>query len=509
MPSTLYLINANTFLMNRLLLCLMGLMPGLAWGQSTSDCDGAIVLCGDVYSETEASFNTGAVYEYTGACNNFLEQSSIWYTFTVYEDGLLSFVLDPLDPIDDYDWGLFDVTEGGCAGIGATTGVISPEVGCNSWGTAFGENGGTGISSANGGTGNSNGPGDLNGPPFNADLPVTQGSTYALVVMNWSNSTNGYTIDFGQSTAVLYDQEPPTLLSMDSTGCEMQEFVVTFSEPLVTGTVETEDFVLMDPSGNALSFESVNANVPGNTCDNFTLSLSSPLTQSGLHVLEITEDALFVEDPCGNSGVGSLEKDFLVLQPPVGWDEHVVEGCQGEPVLLIPTMAASQPSIANMDFVWSSGTGGMVDTLGVSSSLVVQEEGYYHVLMSTNPACYEAEGSFLVELDVCGITIPNVITPFSSLGSNDRFFIKGLDAFPEATVEIFNRWGQLVYESSDYGQTAGWDPREHGASSGLYQYILRLPNLPIPLIVSDQAGLEVPFEGEAPAVFQGTITVMD
>ncbi|MEY3835374.1 MAG: hypothetical protein RI989_802 [Bacteroidota bacterium] len=50
---------------------------------SISDCDGAIVLCGDLYTETQASFTTGNVYEATGACNAGLEQSSVWYTFTV------------------------------------------------------------------------------------------------------------------------------------------------------------------------------------------------------------------------------------------------------------------------------------------------------------------------------------------------------------------------------------------------------------------------------------------
>ena len=170
--------------------------------QTISDCSGAVFLCGDLYTETEATLNTGDIYEYTGACNASLEQSSLWYTFTVQENGLLSFIIDPLNPMDDYDWGLFDITTGGCEGIG--TPILSPEVGCNSFGLAPPEpNGPTGISSANGGTGNSNGPGNLNGPAFNADLPVQAGETYALVVMNWTNSLEGYTIDFGQSTASL------------------------------------------------------------------------------------------------------------------------------------------------------------------------------------------------------------------------------------------------------------------------------------------------------------------
>lgn len=116
------------------------------------------------------------------------------------EDGLLSFILTPNQVADDYDWAVFDISAGGCAGISA--GGTSPEVACNSFGE-FGNNGATGISTAMGGTGASNGPGNANGPAFNADLPVTAGDTYALVVMNWTQSPYGYTLDFGFSTASL------------------------------------------------------------------------------------------------------------------------------------------------------------------------------------------------------------------------------------------------------------------------------------------------------------------
>ena len=90
--------------MRRLLFVVLCLSSISVWAQtSISDCDGAIVLCGDLYTETQASFNTGNVYEATGACNQGLEQSSVWYTFTVQQAGNLSFILNPLTISDDYD----------------------------------------------------------------------------------------------------------------------------------------------------------------------------------------------------------------------------------------------------------------------------------------------------------------------------------------------------------------------------------------------------------------------
>jgi len=283
---------------------------------SISDCDGAIVLCGDLYTETQASFNTGNVIEATGSCNQGLEQSSVWYTFTVQADGNLSFILDPLNDVDDYDWGLFNITTGGCAGLGTT----SPEVECNSYGD-FTFNGPTGISSANGGIGTSNGPGNTFGPPFNADLPVVVGQTYALVVMNWSNSLDGYTIDFGQSTASLYDQVPPVPISA-VTDCSNLTVVLTFSEPIVGASVQPSDFTVTGPSGT-ITVQSVTANNP-TMADVFTIQLTNQVLIGGTYTLNITNTTGFVEDACGNLGTQSITFE---ITDPISFDVATTTAC--------------------------------------------------------------------------------------------------------------------------------------------------------------------------------------
>lgn len=290
-----------------------------AWTQtSTSDCDGAIVLCGDLYTETQASLNSGNVIEATGICNQGLEQSSVWYTFTVQQAGNLSFILNPLNSADDYDWGLFDITTGGCAGLGTT----SPEVECNSYGL-IGANGPTGISTTNGGIGTTNGPGNLNGPAYNADLPVVVGSTYALVVMNWSNSLDGYTIDFGQSTASLYDQVPPVPISA-TTDCSNLTVVLTFSEPIVGTSVQPTDFTVTGPSGT-ITVQSVTANNP-TMADVFTIQLANQVLIGGTYNLNITNTTGFVEDACGNLGTQSITFE---ISDPINFDVATTTACNG------------------------------------------------------------------------------------------------------------------------------------------------------------------------------------
>jgi hypothetical protein len=285
---------------------------------SISDCDGAIILCGDLYTETQASFSSGNLFEATGSCNQGIEQSSVWYTFTVQADGNLSFIIDPLNDVDDYDWGLFNITTGGCAGLGTT----SPEVECNSYGD-FTFNGPTGISTANGGTGTSNGPGNTLGPPFNADLPVVVGQTYALVVMNWSNSFDGYTIDFGESTAALYDQVPPVPISAE-TDCSNLTVVLTFSEPIVSTSVQPSDFTVTGASGT-ITVQSVTANNP-TMADVFTIQLTNQVLIGGTYTLNITNTTGFVEDACGNLGTQSITFE---ISDPVAFDVTTTTACNG------------------------------------------------------------------------------------------------------------------------------------------------------------------------------------
>ena len=223
-----------------------------------------------------------------------------------------------MNDVDDYDWGLFNITTGGCAGLGTT----SPEVECNSYGD-FSFNGPTGISSANGGQGTSNGPGTTFGPPFNADLPVVVGQTYALVVMNWSNSLEGYTINFGQSTASLYDQVPPVPISA-TTDCSNLTVILTFSEPIVGTSVQPTDFTVTGPSGT-ITVQSVTANSP-TMADVFTIQLASQVLIGGTYTLNITNTTGFVEDACGNLGTESIAFE---ISDPVAFDVAATTACNG------------------------------------------------------------------------------------------------------------------------------------------------------------------------------------
>lgn len=361
-------------------LIVCALLASNVFGQSVSDCSGAIQLCEDVYTEANATSTFGNIFEPTGACNSGTETSSMWYTFTVTQSGNMGFVLNPAEIDADYDWGIFNITDNGCAGIMNGT---SPEVSCNSYGLFFGS-GPTGISSVNGGTGNSNGPGDINGPAFNADLNVVAGQTYALVVMNWSNSSSGYTIDFSNSTASLFDDINPTILNV-TTNCSNPGVVVEFDENIVTSSIQPLDFQLSGPLGNVAinSIQLPAPNSPGNLSVTLVPTLGN--LPPGNYTLSISDLAGYVADACGNTVSGSI--DFVV-------SPSEVSVFAGTDTIICPGGTANLLATGNFNSVqWLNGPS--------TASFNVQNSGNYQVTATLNDC------SVTDVVNVSVISLPN------------------------------------------------------------------------------------------------------
>lgn len=88
----------------------------------------------------------------------------------------------------------------------------------------------------------------------------------------------------------------------------------------------------------------------------------------------------------------------------------------------------------------------------------------------------------IVEIDGCTINVFNVVTPNND-GSNEFLYIGGLGCYPDNKVEIFNRWGVVVYETSGYNNNdkafRGYSEgrvtvnKSEGLPDGTYFYILK------------------------------------
>jgi gliding motility-associated-like protein len=96
-------------------------------------------------------------------------------------------------------------------------------------------------------------------------------------------------------------------------------------------------------------------------------------------------------------------------------------------------------SLAPYSYQWSNG-----DTTANVSGLPA---GYYAVTITDSNGCQRTITFELTEpLD---IAMPTGFSPNGD-GSNDAFVIPGIDAYPDNILTVLNRWGNVVYEVSNY-----------------------------------------------------------
>lgn len=94
----------------------------------------------------------------------------------------------------------------------------------------------------------------------------------------------------------------------------------------------------------------------------------------------------------------------------------------------------------------------------ITATAVGLEEEVYTVVVTDAIGCTL---SYLVEVEptVGCFFIADIITPNGD-GANDEWVIGGLEFFPSSTVQVFNRWGQILFESKGY--PTRWDATFNG-----------------------------------------------
>ncbi|GAB4378839.1 MAG: hypothetical protein Kow0075_09120 [Salibacteraceae bacterium] len=94
--------------------------------------------------------------------------------------------------------------------------------------------------------------------------------------------------------------------------------------------------------------------------------------------------------------------------------------------------------------------------------------GNHHVSFDLTDRCGNKLSDTLFFNPTPCIFIPNVITPNGD-GLNDAFYIDHVEAYGDAHLVVYNRWGAKVYEARPYRNA--WVP--HDQPEGTYFYILK------------------------------------
>jgi gliding motility-associated-like protein len=254
-----------------------------------------------------------------------------------------------------------------------------------------------------------------------------------------------------------------TLVLLDDNGCNVDTtFTLVDPPPFLIDLITTEgescpgfcDGSLQVTAIDAASYQ-VNNGAPQGTSTFFGLCAGEvEVTATSVNGCSAVSTATV--DP-GSLVVASFEVDPMVAS------------------ILTPTFNFANTSEGATNFLWSFGTQGISANSDLAFSYTFPEQaGEYDVcLFATNDEGCEdvACTRIVVELDFA-VHVPNAFTPDGD-GLNDEFRVVGDPSLNDNfRLEIFNRWGELLFTSLDI--TAGWDGRVQGnpAVQGVYVWQL-------------------------------------
>jgi gliding motility-associated-like protein len=134
-----------------------------------------------------------------------------------------------------------------------------------------------------------------------------------------------------------------------------------------------------------------------------------------------------------------------------------------------PVQLKASVTPVTADVVWSPPTG-LSDARQLQPVATLQENQGY-VITATGAYGCSATDTVLVKV-FKELKIPNAFSPNGD-GRNDTWRIPGLDEYHHATVQVFNRWGQVVFRSVGYG--IPWNGMMNGNKlpTGAYYYVIK------------------------------------
>jgi gliding motility-associated-like protein len=117
-----------------------------------------------------------------------------------------------------------------------------------------------------------------------------------------------------------------------------------------------------------------------------------------------------------------------------------------------------------------------------STVLGDQVSGLFHLSINSsrsiyvtqyNGSCESARVEVKIIIGLSTVTIPNTFTPNGD-GINDFWLLSGIESYPEALVQVFNRYGQKVFESRGYNHPFDGNMGNSKLPVGVYYYIVTL-----------------------------------
>jgi gliding motility-associated-like protein len=183
---------------------------------------------------------------------------------------------------------------------------------------------------------------------------------------------------------------------------------------------------------------------------------------SGTYHIQITDGS-----GCTQGLVYTVYDKSEVVVPPSVTD---LDLCTAGNALLVVNNAAGEYSYRLYDNA-DSATPLNEQQSGRFAVNVTGDRSYYVSKLKGN--CESTRAEIKVKVGISTLNIANTFSPNND-GQNDYWKINGIESYPQAVVQIFNRNGQKLFESKGYGTPFNGTYKGKPLPTGTYFYIINL-----------------------------------
>jgi gliding motility-associated-like protein len=276
--------------------------------------------------------------------------------------------------------------------------------------------------------------------------PSANDRSAGSVILNLTSTNNGACPSSSSSVKITFAAVPSVNAGSDQTVCANNANV------FLKGQYNNASGITWSSSGNGTfspSSYDLNATYIPSTSDKSNSSVKLILKTAGTTACPSAADTIVVTikaAPVINSGGVKyvLENNSTILTPAI--------------------------SGSNLKYLWTPGIFLNSDTLP-NPVCTPKVDVSYKIISIDNFGCSSSADVFVKVLKP--LQIPNVFTPNGD-GINEKWEVKNLKDYADCEVEIFNRYGQIVYRSVGYSNE--WDGTLKGKPlpAATYYYIINL-----------------------------------
>lgn len=291
------------------------------------------------------------------------------------------------------------------------------------------------------------------------DLSVNaDGTYYAIFEQNSCYDTSKYTIDFMAPPVIssiesplkscMADGIPLKVITSQGDGVLVYEWTVASSTGQFSTPEKDSTFFKSDNSSLASGLKTFTVKV-SNQCGNVTLD----------------KDVTFVPSP---------EASFRADGPSKSLDntsKETMDAISGDIISFINTVDTVAQNISTWKWDFKDGNTSNL----FNSSYTYSNPGKYNVELTVvnKDGCSSVASLGVEVLSSKYLFVPNIFNPYSRNPENSVCKVYGLNISSQSfTFKVFNKWGEVVFETSDFNMAnrKGWDGQN--APMGVYTYMV-------------------------------------